>query len=100
MNTTRNASYSNEVSVVTNPVIISENLQTTISHDLLLDINEWNGNSTITVSDSKLLSDMGIKGNHIPFWVTKVAKWVTDGKISEQDFVNAILYMHTSGLIK
>jgi len=100
LNTTQNASYSNEDSVVTNPVIISQNLQTTISPDLLLDIKEWNGNSTITVSDSKLLSDMGIKGDHIPFWVTKVAKWVTDGKINEQDFVNAILYMHTSGLIK
>ncbi|HYL67279.1 MAG TPA: hypothetical protein VEU72_09065 [Nitrosopumilaceae archaeon] len=100
LNRTQNISYSNETSVVTNPVIISQNLQTTISPDLLLDIKEWDGNSAITVSDSKLLSDMGIKGSHIPSWITKNAKWVVGGEITEQDFVNAILYMHTSGLIK
>ena len=87
-------------SSTTDPAAISQNLQTIISPDLLLDIKKWNGNTTTTVSDSKLLSDMGIKANHIPFWVTNIAKWVTDGKISEQDFVNAIMYMHTSGIIK
>jgi hypothetical protein len=70
------------------------------SSNLLSDIKKWNENSTTTVSDSKLLSDMGIKANHIPFWVTNVAKWVADGKINEQDFVNAIIYMHTSGIIR
>ncbi|HEV2192888.1 MAG TPA: hypothetical protein VGR54_04625 [Nitrosopumilaceae archaeon] len=100
LNTTQNVSYSNEASVVTNPVIISQNLQTKISPDLLLDIKEWNGNSAITVSDSKLLSDMGIKANHIPSWITNNAKWVIDGKITKQDFVNAIMYLHTSGIIK
>jgi len=99
LNTTQNVSYSNEASVVTNPVIISQNLQTVISPDLLFDIKEWNRNSA-TISDQKLLSDIGIKANYIPSWVTNTANWVIDGKITEQDFVNAIKYMHRSGIIK
>src|SRR5437879_141136 len=81
------------------PISISQNLQTIGSSDLLFDIKEWNDHSTI-ISDSKLLSKMGIKANHIPSWVTKTAKWVIDGEITEQDFVNAIKYMHASGIIK
>jgi hypothetical protein len=99
LTTSQVVSGTNDSSTVTVPVNSSQNLQTTISPDLLLDIKKWNGNSTTTVSDSKLLSDMGIKANHIPFWVTKIAKWVADGEINEQDFVNAIMYLHTSGII-
>ena len=98
LNRTQNVSYSNEASVVTNPVTISQNLQT-VTPDLLFDIKGWNSNSA-TISDSKLLSDIGIKANHIPSWITNNAKWVIDGKITRQDFVNAIMYLHTSGIIK
>jgi hypothetical protein len=87
---------SNNQSAVTDP--ITPNLQTA-TPDLLSDIKEWVSYST-TISDSKLLSDMGINANHIPSWVTKTAQWVIDGEITEQDFVNAIKYMHTSGIIK
>jgi len=98
LNRTQNVSYSNEASVVTNPVTISQNLQT-VTPDLLFDIKGWNSNSA-TISDSKLLSDIGIKANHIPSWITNNAKWVIDGKITRQDFVNAIMYLHSSGIIK
>jgi len=99
LNTTQNVSYSNEASVNSDPITISQNLQTVISPELLFDIKEWNSNSA-TISDQKLLSDIGIKANYIPSWVTNTAKWVIDGKITEQDFVNAIKYMHRSGIIK
>jgi hypothetical protein len=89
---------SNDPSAGADPVT-TQNFQTEISPSLLFDIKEWNDNSN-TISDSKLLSDIGIKASHIPSWVTKTAKWVTDGEITEQDFVNAIKYMHTSGIIK
>jgi hypothetical protein len=88
---------SNNQSAVTDP--ITSNLQTASSPDLLFDIKGWIGYSP-TISDSKLLSDMGINANHIPYWVTKTAKWAVDDKITEQDFVNAIKYMHASGIIK
>lgn len=98
-NTSQIVLGSNDPSPITKSASISQNLQTTISHDMLVDIKQWNENSD-TVNDSKLLSDMGIKANHIPFWVTNTAKWVIDNKITEQDFVNAIVYMHTAGIIK
>jgi len=98
LNTTQNVSYSNKASVNSDPITISQNLQTTSSADLLIAIKEWNDNSMTT--DSKLLSDMGIKANHIPSWMANNAKWVIDGKITEQDFVDAIMYLHTNGIIK
>ena len=99
LNTTQTVLYSNEGSVNSDPITISQNVQTVISHDLLIDIKAWNDNSS-TISGSKLLSDVGIKANHIPSWITNNAKWVMDGKITEIDFVNAIMYLHTSGIIK
>ena len=75
-------------------------LETTSSADLLLGIKEWNDNSLTIASNSKLLSDMGIKANHIPSWMTSNAKWVIDGKITKQDFENAIMYLYASGIIK
>ena len=99
LNTTQDVSYSNEGSVNSDPITISQNLQATNSTDLLYIIKEWNDNS-MSISDSKFLSDMGIKANHIPSWVTNNAKWTIDGKITMQDFVNAIMYLHTSGIIK
>jgi len=98
LNTTQSVSYSNKASVNSDPITISQNLQTTSSADLLIAIKEWNDNSMTT--DSKLLSDMGIKANHIPSWMANNAKWVIDGKITEQDFVDAIMYLHTNGIIK
>jgi hypothetical protein len=98
LNKAQDVSYSNEASVNSDPITISQNLQTVISPDLLFDIKAWNDKSS-TISDSKLLSDMGIKANHIPSWITNNAKWVIDGKITKQDFVNAIMYLYTSGII-
>ena len=99
LNTTQDISSSHEAYAVTDPDSISQSLQTVVSPELLFDIKEWNSNSA-TISDQKLLSDIGIKANYIPSWVTNTAKWVIDGKITEQDFVNAIKYMHRSGIIK
>ena len=98
LNTNQSMSYSNKATVNSDPIIISQNLQTASSADLLITIKEWNDNS-MAVSDSKLLSDMGIKANHIPSWMINNAKWVIDGKITEKDFVNAIMYLHTNRII-
>jgi len=100
LNTTQNISYSNVTSNDSDPITISQNLQTSGSTDLLFAIKGWNENPATLVSDSKLLSDLGIKANHIPSWMTNNAKWVIDGKITKQDFVNAIMYMYENGIIK
>lgn len=100
LNVSKDVIDSNDHSVATEPLSISQNLQIAISPDLPFDIKEWVTYSVTPISDSKLLSDMGIKANHIPFWVTNIAKWEIDGKITEEDFVNAVKYMHTSGIIK
>lgn len=52
------------------------------------------------VLDSKLLYSMGVKGNHIPSWVMKLTKHITNGDISEKDFVNSIMYLSSTGIIK
>jgi len=61
--------------------------------------NILNKSQDVSISDSELLSDVGIKANHIPSWMINNAKWVIDGKITKQDFVNAVMYLHTSGII-
>ena len=99
LNTTQNVSYTNEASVNSDLIHISQNPQATNSTVLLFAIKEWDKNSMV-VSDSKLLSDMGIKASHIPSWITNNAKWTIDGKMTTQDFVNAIMYLYTSGIIK
>ncbi len=99
LNTPQTVLYSNEASVNPTPITISQNLQTTSSTDLLFAIKEWNDNPMTTVSGSELLSNIGIKANHIPSWMTNNAKWVIDGKITTKDFVNAIMYLHASGII-
>jgi hypothetical protein len=100
LNVSKDVLDSNDHSVEAEPLSISQNLQITSSTDLPFDIKGWVTDSATPISDSKLLSDIGIKANHIPFWVTNIAKWEIDGKISEKDFVNAVEYMHTSGVIK
>ena len=57
-------------------------------------------NPSNQVLDSKLLHDMGVKGDHIPSWVMKLTKHVANGDISEQDFVNSIKYLSSNGIIK
>ena len=65
--------------------------------DVISEIDGWSGSS---ISDTALLNDLSITGNHIPSWLKKVAKWVADGQISEDDFVNAIKYMDENGIVK
>ncbi|OLC94086.1 MAG: hypothetical protein AUI92_01485 [Thaumarchaeota archaeon 13_1_40CM_3_38_6] len=63
-------------------------------------INEIKGWSESSISDVALLNDMNIQGKHIPSWLKKVAEWVVDGQISQNDFVNAIKYVDENGITK
>ena len=61
---------------------------------------KWGGFSEESISDSELLAQMGIEGNSIPEWYKKiVTKWIHDGTISYEEFVNAIKFFEKRGLL-
>jgi len=63
-------------------------------------IKDWGGYSSNPISDSQILSEMGVKGEHIPSWFTKTAGWVVNDQMSQDDFINAVNYMSQQGIIK
>jgi hypothetical protein len=68
--------------------------------DLLTIIKEWGGYSSKSISDSELLDYLKINAKHIPSWFMKTSKWIVNNDITEQEFVNAITYMHEHGVVK
>lgn len=68
--------------------------------DTMTAIKEWGGYSPQSISDSQLLGSLGMQGLHIPSWVMKTTKFVVNGDIDEQDFVNIIKYLNGNGIIK
>jgi YVTN family beta-propeller protein len=81
--------------------VINLNNSTTNSEDHLMDaIKQWGGYTSTSISDSQLLDNIGIKGQHIPSWVLKTTKWVVSGDVSEQEFENAITYLYNINIIK
>jgi hypothetical protein len=77
-----------------------EATQTASPTILMPSIEDWGGYSPHPISDSELLSDMGINGNHIPSWVMTTTKFVVNGDITAEDFVNIVKYLASQGIIK
>jgi hypothetical protein len=75
-----------------NPVPVNQTI-------LMSDVNKWVGNSSSSINDEQLLSDVGISGANIPSWFKKVAIWFVDEETSPQEFVDALKYMHEKGII-
>jgi len=74
-----------------------EGLQPLWSNEML---SGWAGYSEKPVSDSELLSQIGIEGQQIPSWFkNKVAKWVIDGTVTHQELVNAMKFFENTGLL-
>jgi hypothetical protein len=63
-------------------------------------IKKWGGYSPTSISDSQLLADVGMNGTHIPSWFMKTTKWIVTNEVNQQDFLNALKYMHDNGMIK
>ena len=76
------------------PTIIPSETQ-----DAMSSIRKWGGYSPTSISDSQLLEDLGMSGTHIPSWFMKTTKWVVTSEIGQQDFLNALKYMHDHGMI-
>jgi hypothetical protein len=71
------------------------------SSDILSLVKDWGGYSSHPITDSELLKAMNINdATYIPSWVDKMTKWVVDSSVSQQEFQNAILYLHQVHVIK
>ena len=84
------------------PPIIQQNStsrQNEIS-DIMSSIKEWGGYSSISISDSQLLEDLGMHGTHIPSWFMKTTKWVVSNEINPQDFLNALKYLYDNEIVR
>src|SRR2546427_6050763 len=68
--------------------------------EILNAINEWSGYSPTSISDSGLLHKIGIKGQYIPSWVMKTTKWLVEGQMSQEEFINIMKYLDENKLIK
>jgi len=61
-------------------------------------ISGWAGYSTDVVTDEELLDQLGMDGNSIPSWYKEiVSKWVFDGSISQNEFVDALRFFEQNG---
>ena len=63
-------------------------------------IKDWGGFSTNSVSDYEMLSYLEMEGYHVPLWMkdSKIAKWVLDGKVTQQELVDALKYLEKLGV--
>ena len=61
--------------------------------DSKLALTAWAGYSTFTISDSKLLSVLGIKGEYVPAWVKNTVNFMIYNNLSADDIVNEIKYL-------
>ncbi|KER05305.1 hypothetical protein AAA799E16_02058, partial [Marine Group I thaumarchaeote SCGC AAA799-E16] len=62
--------------------------------------NEWAGYSSSSISDDKFLNHLEIEGDSIPKWFkNNNAKWVKDGLISQDVFVDALNNLSERGLL-
>lgn len=96
----QNTTQSDEFSSLLTQKIAQMPVQDNATSTGLLDvIKEWGGYSPTSISDSQLLSEIGIDGKSIPPWFMKTAKWAVQGDESQQDFVNGIKYLYDKGLI-
>ena len=63
-------------------------------------VSKWAGYSDESISDSELLSYLGLEGNSIPSWYKKSAsKWLFDGLTSQEEFVNALKFLYKKGFL-
>ena len=52
-----------------------------------------------SASDLDVLSKFGIKGEKIPPYFKQFVKWILNDQISQEEFVNALLYLKNEGIL-
>jgi len=57
-------------------------------------LDRWGTFSSGGLTDAELLVHLGLEGDHIPEWFKMTnAKWFMEGKVSEQEFVDALGFL-------
>ncbi len=67
---------------------------------LVYAITNWAEGLTHPITDSQLLSDMGLHGSMIPYWEKKTARFVASNDITAQDFSTSINYLYNKQIIR
>ena len=65
-----------------------------------LALTAWAGYSTFTISDSKLLDVLGIKGEYVPAWVKNTVGFMIYSNLPSDDIVNEIKYLKQIGIVR
>ncbi len=60
----------------------------------------WAGYTTFTISDSKLLDVLHIKGTYIPPWMKGAIKYMIFGYVSSDDIISEIKYLNQIGIVR
>jgi len=68
--------------------------------DSKMALTAWAGYSTFTISDSKLLDVLGIKGEYVPAWVKNTVNFMIYNNLSPDDIVNEIKYLKQIGIVR
>ena len=68
--------------------------------DSKLALTSWAGYSTFTLSDSKLLDVLGIKGEYVPSWVKNTVSFMIYNNLPSEDIVNEIKYLKQVGIVR
>jgi len=61
-------------------------------------LKKWGGFHIESASDIDVLSEFGIKGEKIPPYFKRVVKWILQDQISQEEFVNALLFLKSEGI--
>ena len=62
-------------------------------------LKKWGGFDVDIASDIEVLAEFGVKGEIIPSYFKQTVKWVIQDQISQQDFVNALQFFKSKGLL-
>ncbi|MGI0072838.1 MAG: hypothetical protein ACREA3_03375 [Nitrosotalea sp.] len=68
--------------------------------DSKLALTAWAGYSTFTISDSKLLYVLGIKGEYVPAWIKNTVGFMIYSNLPSDDIVNEIKYLKQIGIVR
>ena len=68
--------------------------------DSKLALTAWAGYSTFTISDSKLLDVLGIKGEYVPPWVKNSVGFMIYNNVPSDDIVNEIKYLKQTNIVR
>ena len=62
-------------------------------------LKKWGGFDNESASDADVLAKFGIKGEMIPTHYKQLVKWIMNGQVSQEEFVNALQWLKRQGFL-